>query len=163
MSARLAQHRRKFPDTLKEEIDDSETREKQALDQCFDEALSQIAMCKAYRIQIKAIFNYANTASYLKAIKGYIKEEAKAPAEKINNGCTVYDRFSEITKNLESCPFIEIKKLSANQLYLALCTKWCTIHNESLRNKNIRSSSENPPPPPICSHEDFRALLDAVR
>jgi hypothetical protein len=56
LSVPAARRLRKFPDAPKEEIDDSETREKQALDQCFDEVLSQIAMCKAYRIQIKIGF-----------------------------------------------------------------------------------------------------------
>ena len=163
LSQELAQHTRKFPDSLMEEIKDSESREKDATDLCFMEVLLQIVKYKAFQLQIYNIFRYKSVAPYLKAIKGYGKIEAKAKAEKINNGCKVYDRFSEIVLNLSSYPFIDIKKLSATQLYQALCPNWCAMHNAVLCNRIGRPILEDQAPPEDYDEAHFHDLVSVIR
>ena len=78
------------------ELHAARNRENEALDKTFEEVLNQIAISKAFRLQIYNIYKYKNTASFLKAIQGYSVEDAKTTADKINKSCKIYDRFGYI-------------------------------------------------------------------
>lgn len=130
---RLTTHTTKQPDELLIAIDEAKDRENETINLTFEAVLNQVAISKAFRLQIYKIFHYKNTASYFKAIKGYTKEEAKNVADPINRACKIFDRFNDIHKNLQSCPHIDIRKLSVNQLSLAFDPQWCIIYNEALR------------------------------
>ena len=158
---RLALHSFKFPDTLLREITEAEKRENEAIELTFNEVLNQVAICKAFRTQLYNIYRYKNTASYFKQIKGYSKENAKIIAGKINGGSKIYDRFNAILVNLKPCSFVDIRKLSLNQLMLAFDPKWCLMHNEVLRNKIGRTDSNEFEPD--YSEDEFQDFLRVIK
>ena len=158
---RLAPHVLKFPDTIEMEIEAAKKREENALDVTFNEVLNQVALYKAFKEQVYNIFRYKNVACYYKYIKGYDAAQAKQVAEKINGGANIFDRFQEILDNLKPCPFIDIHKLSVNQLILAFNYKWCLMHNEVLRNRIGCAKADDFVP--SYSEDDFQDFVRVIR
>ena len=74
-----------------------------------------------------------NTASFFKSFKRLSRDDARKKAKKINQACKIYDRFDDILSNLKSCPHIDIRRLSLNQLNMAFDPKWCVMYNEVIR------------------------------
>ena len=95
-----------------------------------------MAIYKACRLQIYDVYKYKNPASYFKTIKGYHRDDANKIARTINGACKIYDKFNKILVNLMiHCPFVDIRKLSFEQLSLAFDPNWCLMYNEVLRGK----------------------------
>lgn len=162
LADRLSIYVSKQPDALLSEMDDAKQRENEAIDKTFEEVLNQVAIYKAFRMQIYNVYKYKNTASFFKAIKGYSIQDAKKIAEKINHACKIYDRFGEILLNLQSCPHIDIRKLSVNQLNMAFDSKWCVMYNEVLRDQTGHNDVAGVVDPGY-SEEDFSNLLQVVK
>ena len=157
---RLSTHTNKQPDALLLAIDEAKDRENEAINLTFEAVLNQVAISKAFRLQIYKLFHYKNTASYFKAIKGFTKEEAKKVADPINRACKIFDRFDDILKNLQSCPHIDIRKLSVNQLSLAFDPQWCIIYNEALREQKGGTDADFVP---AYSEDDFWDFIQVVK
>ena len=130
-SHRLSIYVLKQPDALLEEIDAATQRENHAVDKAFEEVLNQVAISKAFRRQIYNVYRYKNTASFFKSIKGLSRDDARKKANAINRGCKIYDRFADILSNLKSCPHIDIRRMSLNQLNMAFDSKWCVMVQRS--------------------------------
>ena len=157
---RLDLYSSQLPDTLQNELVKAGERETDASKAAFIEVLNQMAMCKAFRLQIYALHKYKSTAPYLKQVKGYSKNDAKAFAAKINGGSRVFDRFKDILRNLKHCKFIAIYKLTLNQLVQAINPRWCLICNEALREKVGTSAPDSHNG---YSEEDFRDLISTIK
>ena len=159
---RLSIYVSKQPDALLNEIDDAKQRENEAIDKTFGEVPNQVAISKAFRMQIYNFINIRTLLHFFKSIKGYSRQDAKKVAEKINHGCKIYDRFGDILLNLQSCPHIDIRKLSVNQLYMAFDSKWCAMYNEVLRDQTGHNAVAGVVDPGY-SEEDFSDLLQVVK
>ena len=157
---RLSVYASKQPGVLLNELEDAKQRENEALEKTFEEVLNQVAISKAFRLQIYNLFRYKNTASFFKAILGYNKEDAKKNADKINRACKIYDHFNTILINLQLCPHIDIRKLSVNQLHMAFHSKWCVMHNEVLREQTRARGDDFDTG---YDEEDFSNFLEVVK
>ena len=152
----------KHPMQLLTDMKSAEQRESAAIDKSFEEVMNQIAIAKAFRCQIYRIHKYKSTACYFKSVMGYTKEEAKMVACPINQKCQIYDRFGVILSNLRDCPHVDIRKLSAKQLYDAFDEKWCISMNENLRgNTQVNNSAQCQALP--YAEEDFSDFLTLIK
>ena len=107
-----------------------------AVNNKFTEVLKQIGISNAFRTRIYETTKYVNTASYFKKMHNFSQKSATENAKKINRNSIVYDNFESILSNLSACPLVDIKRLSANQLHLAIDSKWCHVYNEMHRGRS---------------------------
>lgn len=158
---RLSIYADKEPDFLLEEMNAARKRENESVEAAFAEVLNQISMSKAFRQQIYNLFKYKNTACFFKSVQGYSKEDSAEKANIINKESKIYDRFKDILVNLKQCPYINIKRLSVNQLYMALDGKWCHMYNEILRDKKGQRGRQVVEK--VYEEEDFADFLQVVK
>ena len=144
-----------------EEMNAARKRENESVEAAFAEVLNQISMSKAFRQQIYNLFKYKNTACFFKSVQGYSKEDSAEKANIINKESKIYDRFKDILVNLKQCPYINIKRLSVNQLYMALDGKWCHMYNEILRDKKGQRGRQVVEK--VYEEEDFADFLQVVK
>ena len=134
----------------------------EALDTTFAEVMNQIAISKAFKQQIYAVFRYTNTASYFKGILNFTQDEAKRVAKPINHNCRVYDDFNRILANIGEFPSINLKRLNAEQLYQARDYNWCLMHNNVLRHQQ-QAPQQQQQGQRAYSEADFDDLVDTVK
>ena len=81
-------------------------------------------------------------------------------AQRINNSCWVYKNFKEISQDVQSCPLLDIHRLSLKDPYLAKNIHWCFVRQELTRERFTRHAD-------LGFHgyrdEDFDNLLELVR
>ena len=123
----------------------------------FSEVLKQICVSKAFKMKVEARYHYKKMAPFFKTVWGETPKNAKLKANKINNNTLVYDQWQIILNNLSVCPLINLKQLSANQLFLARTKGWCHSYNE------LQRSRGNRPAILAYSEEDYQDLLISIR
>ena len=127
--------------------------------EAFKQVLKQIAIHKAFRQQVYAIYKYVNTACYFKSREGggLNPSEASKIAKPINRDSITYDNLHKIIWNLQNCPTIDITSFSANMLYKALDPKWCHVYEEVMRERGNRPGIEQ------YEEDEFQDFLQMVR
>ena len=87
---------------------------------------------KAYRIAAERESGYKQLKRHFQWL-GYGVEDAKRMSNKINNTYWVYDKLEKIHDNLQSCPNVDIRRLTLKQLYLLKNKSWCLLQKENSR------------------------------
>ena len=156
---RLDENYGKLPEQLLRESSVSQNVEIACRKEAFKQVLKQIAIHKAFRQQIYAIYKYKNTACYFKSIEGGGLNQAEAAkiAKPINRDSLTYDNFHRIFWNLQDCPTVDITTFSANMLYKALDPKWCHAYEEVMRERGNRPGIEQ------YEEDDFQDFLQMAR
>ena len=144
-------------DALGEDLHNSCLQESHFVQHAFSEVLKQISISKAFKKKVKDVYHYQNIACFFKTVLGNTKEEAKTKANKINNNCLVYDDFQKILNNLSECPFINVRRLSANHLFLARGRGWWQMYNEMQRGRSDRPANLS------YGEADFQDLILIIR
>ena len=161
-SDRLSLYAQKQPDVLLVDLRNAKECEIKAVESTFIQVLNQICISKALRQQIYNVYKYKNTTCYFKSVKKDKIEEANRKGKAINRDCLVYDRFHEIVANLKSCPYIDIKRLTTNQLNQALCKNWCYTYNEVMRHQN-GTQEQQEHATAVYQEDDYADFLSIVK
>ena len=114
-------------------------------------------MAKAFKVAVLHNSEYKYLKTHLKRVRNMSDIEASKFANSVNEGCRVYDNWERINFNLEQCPIIDRRRLSANQLYRAQEFAWCLNHAESIRKKN------NKPTEPFYNEEKFEGIKKFIK
>ena len=156
---RLLEFDGRLPDQLLQESSIAQNLEIASRSNAFKQVLKQIAIHKAFRQQIYAIYKYVNTACYFKSGEGggLSAAEARKIATPINRDSITYDNFHKIIWNLQDCRTVDITTFSANMLYKALDPKWCHAYEEVMRERGNRPGIEQ------YEEDDFQDFLQVIR
>ena len=141
---------------LRREFVTTTRMEEQALQEVFKHIMNTAAIAKSFRNKLYQFSGYKYVKPYLKNI-GYEEEEAKQLSESINVASWVYDNLQGIVNNIFQFQYINIRRLSMRQLYLARDIHWCLRYVEDHR---VRSKK---PDNLAYREEDFNDLLTSVR
>ena len=161
---RLQQYNSSNPNDLLDDLETAQEDELLSLEVTFAEVLKQIAVSKAFKLQIYALYRYRTVAPYLKGMLHYTQDQAKRVATPINRNVLVYDNIQKILKNIANFPLINLKRLSAEQLYQAMDYNWCLMHSNVLRRRLQPSQPlQQPGQQRAYSDADFDNLVQMVK
>ena len=80
---------------------------------------NMICLHKAFRLKVEQESGYANLACYFK-YTGDTAELAKEKSKQITQDCIVFDKFSDILRNLRLCHYVDIRRIKREHLIMAL-------------------------------------------
>ena len=135
----------------------------QALDATFASVMRRIVAAKAFKLVAERETGYRQVKRQLESIFAGREEQGRITtklARRINNSCWVYKNFNKILENVQSCPLLDIRRLSLKDLYLAKNIHWCLARQELARERFRRPADLGLQ---IYRDEDFDDLLELVR
>ena len=161
---RLRQHDNKTDVQLLAELEDGRREVENSLDHTFAVRLNQCARAKRFKTYVLDVHHYRYLASYFRWFYQMDQAAAKREAAPINQKARVYDKLGVIVKNLESCPHVDIRSLSINQLEEAISQNWCQLRNSASRPRTTQQPQQgqgvaNPNP---FQTQEYRDLVDSV-
>ena len=136
-------------------------KENTRLNRLFRCTIEQIVHGMAYRMVCLENTNYKNFKSWAKHQREFnhlSQDELDNFCFKLNETCNVFNSWAKIVDNLtdERMIYIDARRLSIRQFYLAKKIGWCLEYNESLRPKG-RTKNELP-----YSEEKYNAILQNI-
>ena len=115
----------------------------QTLDATFASVMRRIVAAKAFKLVAERETGYRQVKRQLEAIFAGRELQGRITklARRVNNSCWVYKNFNKISQNVQSCPLLDIRRLSLKDLYLAKSIHWCLARQELTR-KRLRRPAD---------------------
>ena len=127
------------------------------LKQLYSDTLESVVVAKAYKSAVLQNSQYKYLKTHLKRVGDLSDKAASNLADKVNEGCRVYDNWAKIDFNLAQCQLIDRRRLSINQLYRAQEFVWCLRYEDNIRKSNSK------PTEPYYTEEKFQNIKDFIK
>ena len=141
-------------------------KEETRLDRLFNSTLQLIVHGKAYISNSLENTNYTYFKAWAKnqpQFRHLSKQELNHFCRKVNEANNVFDSWDLIVSNLTDyrMTFIDARRFSVRQFYLAKDISWCLTTNDHLRTKGGRNADNNVLPYPEEKYNEILQFIEA--